>query len=594
MLLVSAGTSSVYAEVKAYLNQSSFYEGDPITLKIETTENNQLAPDLSPLENDFSVISTSTSFQSTIINGRSSSLRSWVIELQPNKKGTLIIPAISIGNNKTKPLSLTITDLPPEVTAETNKHIFVEEKVGVVSKTTFVQQQIPYTIKLFYDETMQTAQIFTPNLDNAILEKLGADKRYQVVRAGKRFNVVEKRYVISPEKSGKLHIPAASAKGRIALSGGDSPKLRQRLNETDMLNRFFNGFGNDPFFQDFGGGFFSQRSRGPSKPFTVTGEAIDIEVLPVPKEFTGAAWLPAEDLIIKDSWAGEPPELKVGEPVTRILTLQAKGLAGSQIPDITIPKPQSMKSYFEKPKSETKTDGNTVYGIQHIEISYIPDRKGQAVIPEVKVDWWDVNKKMQRTFILPEWNLNVAPDLSSTAGDKPDVGVLEAPLEENTSANQPLEKPKQLSEKKHWTIYIITAVSIFLALIALLFFWIKRKNNRSNHHQETQPTKNINDLKASLLQACMNNDKTLSASLLLEVARVLWSDDSIQNLGDLAQQLNHGTEIIKSLEQSLYRADSQKWDGSALATLVENGLSQKQNSTTLNDDGLIPLYPDSP
>jgi len=587
--VISVSTSFVFAEVKAYLNQSSFYEGDPITLKIETTENNQLVPDLSPLANDFSVIGTSTNFRTTIINGRGSSLRTWVIELQPNKKGVLVIPAISIGNNKTKPLSLTITDLPPEVKAETNKHIFVEEKVGAVSRTTFVQQQIPYTVKLFYDEAMQTAQIYSPNLENAILEKLGADKRYQVVRAGKRFNVVEKRYVISPEKSGTLHIPAPTVKGRISVSGGDSPKPRKRMDDTDMLNRFFNGLGNDPFFQDFGG-FFSRRSREPSKPFTVTGNSIDVEVLPVPKEFTGSAWLPAEDLSIKDSWTSNPPELKVGEPVTRFLTLHAKGLAGSQIPDIAIVKPQNMKSYPEKAKSETRTDGNTVYGIQHIEISYIPDRKGQVTIPEVKVDWWDVNKKKQQTFILPEWNLTVAPDLSVVADEKPEIGILETPLE-TKDESQSLEQPKGSSENNYWTIAIITAVSILLAVGALIFYWIRRKS-RLNHLKKTQPTKNINELKASLLQACKNNDKTLSANSLLEYARNLWADDSIQNLGDLSSQLNDGVEIIKKLEQGLYRADSQKWNGSALATLVENGLPQRQNSAAVNNDGLVPLYPD--
>ncbi len=596
-LLSIVAVSPSFSEVKAYLSQEKFFDGDPVTLKIESSENNKEIPDISPLKKDFRILGTSTSSQKSTMNGKRSFLKSWTIELEPTKKGTLQIPSITIGGEKTKPLTLVIADLPPEVTAETQKHIFIEESIGTKDSTTYVQQQIPYTVKLFYDATLQTAQIQSPSVENAILEKLGADQRYKVVRAGKRFNVVEKRYVLSPEKSGVLHIPAATAKGRIALSGGDSQDLRRKMDETDMLNSFFNNFRNDPFFQDFGGGFFTRRSQGPSKLFNIKGKTIDVEVLPVPKAFSGTVWLPAEDLIIKDSWTTRPPQLKVGEPVTRLLTLQAKGLAGSQIPDISIPKPKNMKTYPDKAKSETATDGNTVYGIQRINISYIPDNSGKVTIPEIKVDWWDVKNKKQKTFVLPAWNLTIAPDLTRS-------------IETNLTPSEPLQEPLSTTEEKKsavtvdanlnaankfWAWRLIIIVPLLLLFAALFYKFRKYLESKGEQQpfKRKKPQPDIGALRSSLLQACQNNDKQRAANSLLKYTQAYWHDDSLQNLGMIATKLkeNSDVKIVKDLEQSLYSLESGNWQGEELGKLIENGLPQTQKIALQEKDDLTPLYP---
>ena len=597
VLLMLITVSPSFAEVKAYLNQKNFFEGDPVTLKIESSENNKETPDISPLKKDFTILGTSTNSQISIMNGKRFFLKSWTIELEPINKGTIQIPSITVGSDKTKPLTLIITDLPPEVTTETNKHIFIEESIDTQGSTTFVQQQIPYTIKLFYDATMQTAQIQSPNVDNAILEKLGADKRYKVTRAGKRFNVVEKRYVISPEKSGVLHIPAATVKGRIALSGGDSQKLRRQMDETDMLNNFFNDFRKDPFFQDFGGGFFTKRSQGPSKPFSIKGKTLDVEVLPVPKAFSGAVWLPAEDLKIKDSWTTRPPMLKVGEPVTRQLTLQAKGLAGSQIPDISIPKPQNMKIYPDKAKSETATDGNTVYGIQRINISYIPDKSGTVTIPEIKVDWWDVKNKQQKTFVLPGWNLNIAPD--PTRAIETNImpnEFLPAPLsitEETKPAVTVDDNVNEVNKVWAWTLFIIAPLLLLLAI--LLYKFRKYLGGKGEQHvfQQKKTQREITALRSALLQACHNNDKQQAAHSLLKYAQAYWHNDSLQNFGMIIEKLKKESDIktVKDLEQSLYSQESEDWNGMALGKLIGNGLPQEQEKRLQEKDDLTPLYP---
>ena len=60
---------------------------------------------------------------------------------------------------------------------------------------------------------------------------------------------------------------------------------------------------------------------------------------------------------------------------------------------------------------------------------------------------------------------------------------------------------------------------------------------------------NLEALKSSLLKACKDNDMYLSARLLLKLVKTQWNDQSVQNLGTLAANLNHGSAIIMELDQ---------------------------------------------
>ena len=585
--------SSVHADVKASLNQSEVFQGDPVMLTIQSDQNNKEQPDLGPLLNNFDLKGTSTSSQINIINGSRSFKKTWSIELQPKLSGEVVIPAISLGNDKTAPLSVTVKKLPPEVAAETSKHIFIESSVESAGET-YVQQQIPYTVKLFYDSSMQTGEVFSPQIENANIRALGNDKKYQVVRAGKKYMVVEKRFVISPEKSGVLHIPPTSVKGRIALSGGDSQQLRKRMDDSDMLNQFFNGFKNDPFFNSPFDEFFSRRSIGPTRPFSVSSEAVDVDVLPVPASFKGSAWLPAEDLIMTDSWSTQPPELKVGEPVTRKLILQVKGLASSQIPEIEIPRPEGMKVYPEQAKTETPNDGNTIYGIQHIDISYIPNNQGKVTIPEINIDWWDIKQKKQQTFTLPEWNLNVA---AGAPGSNLSLNKEEAAASKQAAAPEKPVAEQLESSSSYWGWKILAALILLIIILFAIYNGMKKRYGKltvSNEHaKEPVPELiNIEAVKASLLKACKDNDKYVTARLLIKLVKTQWNDQSIQNLGTLAANLNHGSPIIKELDQKLYATGAGDWDGGKLHELVVKGLHKKQYShQKAPHNGLAPLYP---
>ena len=597
VLFILVGSINLaFSEVKASLQQSTVFAGDPVILLIETSQNTNAKPDLSPLQKDFQVLGTSTSSQHRVFNGQRSYKKTWTVSLQAKHKGELNIPSIRVGNEKTEALKVTLKDVPPEVKAETSQHVFVESSVNTKGDKTYVQQQIPYIVKLFYDSSMQSAEIQTPDINNAVIEKLGDDRRYQIERDGKLFTVVEKHFVISPEKSGTLHIPPTIVKGRMSQPNpNEEPRRRGNSrgnNNQDFLNRFFRDFRKDPFFGNdpFQDDFFSQRRRGPSKPFIVQTEAIDVNVLPVPNKFSGSAWLPAEQLIIKDSWTRQPPELKVGEPVTRTITLQAKGLAGSQIPDIEIQKPSGIKMYPETPSSETRTDGNTVFGIQRLKLSYIPNKSGDTTIPAIKIDWWDVKNKKQKTATLPAWDLTVAKgdfveeELSSAS----DINQLSKSDTTEEPKDSLLDEPVNKADNSYNWVTLLWLIAALL--LGAIIFWLSRKVFNKTGTADKKLDSEL--IRSKLIIACEKNDKNKASKYLLEYVRAIWNDESIQNLSSLGTELKSGKDVILALEKSLYHAGENSWDGKALLKLLEPGLLSKQvlNSRQSEDD-LKPLYP---
>ena len=215
-----------------------------------------------------------------------------------------------------------------------------------------------------------------------------------MTRNKRRYQVVERRYTISPEKSGELRIPPATFSGQLSTAQ-QGPGRSSPLNS--LRQQFFR---NSPF----GSGGRSVR---------ISSKAITIDVLPRPAA-AGNSWLPAEDLELQDSWASDPPRLRTGEPVSRTISLRATGLSGTQIPALEIESPEHTRVYPETPVNESHTDGDKVFASSRQTFTYIPGQAGELTIPAVEVHWWDTRSDEQATARLPQWVVKVEPGASGT------------------------------------------------------------------------------------------------------------------------------------------------------------------------------------
>ncbi len=611
MLMLAVGP--VEAAVRATLDRSTVYAGNTFTLTIESDGlQSGLQPDLTPLEKNFDVLGTSTSTQVRIINGRRSDKTLWQVQLQPRHTGQLRIPPLSVGGQQTAPLQLKISKAPQQATTQAGQHVFVEAEINSAGKQTYVQQQIPYTVRLYYDGRLQEGELSAPKLQNAIIEQLGEDKSYNAVRNGREYNVVERQYVISPEKSGSLHIAPATFTGSILVPQVPQPRKQSRRRSSLMEEFLGNSpFANDPFFRNslLNDPFFSNSPFGSStKPITARSRSINMNIKPRPVT-VGRNWLPAEAVTLDDSWTQKPPQFRAGEPVSRTITIETKGLSGSQIPELAIATPANARLYPETPKQESRTDGKTIYGVRTQTLTYIPGAQGMLNVPAITIDWWDTRRNKAVSTILPALQFKVLPGAAGTANEV--KAAPRSPAEQQSSATSPANKATQVNNERGLPETIFAAIKTneswlltgggLLLILVLLGLMIRRtKQHRQvsapgTVKQTPQPTQQIRPNQKSALRAlqkaCTANDRHAAVAALLSLGHAHWPDAPPRSLNALAARIENGQTQLRELDRNLYAADTSNWNGAALWDEFRHGLQEKKMARTNQDDGLNPLYP---
>jgi len=593
-LLLLLTTAPGTAAVRASLDRDTVYSDDIFVLIIESeNQSSNQQPDLTPLEKDFEVLGTRTSTQVRIFNGRRSDKIQWHVQLQPRRQGQLIIPPINVGGQRTDAITLDVNEAPQQSAAQTGQPVFIESEIGTGDKPVYVQQQIPYTVRLYYDDRLQEGEISAPEVENAVVERLGEDKRYTTVRNGREYQVIERNYVISAEKSGGLSIPPARFQGRIAVQQQGNRRSRSPMDE------FFanSPFANDPFFRNRLNSGLSDPFANPGKPVSIRSRAIDISIKPRPAT-ANDPWLPAEAITLGDSWTENPPHFMVGEPVTRTITIQVMGLSGSQIPELDIAEPASARVYPETPTQENRTDGKTIYGLRTWALTYIPGTQGLLDIPPVTLNWWNTREDKPASTTLPAWQFNVLPDVSDTVNEPQPITQTPAITGDNNEAATIRET---LQNNARW----LTVGGGILLVLALLITMLARRAKRQQQAHRPSADKTgsstvkqscLTDRKSALRElekACSANDRHAAAQALLTLAHICWPDDPPHSLGALAARIETGQTPLRELDRSLYAANTTDWNGTVLWTTFRLGLQEKRTTGQYRNDGLKPLYPNS-
>ena len=569
-------SQSLWADVRASLSRTTIQEGDTVTLNlIASGDVDDADPDLSVLADSFDILGTGSSHSTSIVNGKISSSRQWQVELMPKHKGEITVPGISVGTHKTGALTLTVTAQPQAVVAEAGEPVFIRTQLLPADEPVYVQQQLRYTLQLFYRQRLYDGSFDGPQIDNALIERLGDDLQYQTTVNGSQYQVIERRYAIFPEQSGTLEIAPVTFTGRLA---GQARQRMPSMQMDDMMERFFG----------------SSSMTSPGKRLRLRGEGFRVDVQPRPATFSGQHWLPSEQLVLTDSWAAAPPEFRAGEPVTRIITLQAKGLESSHLPDITLDDSPGMRLYPETPVYENRTDGEWVIGSSQHTFAYVPTTAGIQTIPAITIDWWDTATGEQKTAGLPAWTINVEPGdgvinaqlpppTDGTAA-QPDLSIVDATHVEPVLGSADSRQPA-ISAYWPWML----AITVILTGVLLV----------SRHRREVTPR--AEDLsvprratRTALRRACESNDMAAAARALLDWAAAEWPDDPPRSLGALAARLVEGRGEVETLERALYGARGKPWLGSELWHAFDKGLQTLTGpgEQTNSKSGLSPLYPD--
>lgn len=538
LLLCVAFAPAFAQNLDARVDRTTVGEGETLQLILTARgSDGGDSPDLEPLRKDFDVLGTHQANRIQIVNGHTDSSREWRIVLAPKRTGTLTIPALALGAVHSKPLTVTVRNI-----ASSGKKRDVILEASVDTPSPYVQAQVVLTLRLLHSVPLREAALGKLELADAVVERLGDDVNFQVERNGKQYEGIERRYAIFPQRSGSLTIPPVLLTAKV-------PDKRSR--SVDPLDPF-----SDPF-----------NLLQPLLSVRVRSEEIVLTVRPPPASASGSPWLPASNLTLEETWSTEPPVLRVGEPVTRTLTLRAEGLTAAQLPVIEPGSWEGMKVYTDQPILQTEPGQRGMVGTSQLKWAVVPAQPGKITLPAVRVPWWDTKAGVLKTAVLPAHTVEVL----AAAGDHAPAASSPTTAAMDTAARG-AAIPAESSGSPAWPLASLGLATLWLATLGL---WLRERRRAAAPVSHPPPHLQSRAVaRVALHSACKRADPAASRDAILTFAAALWPEDPPRTLAAIAARVEGpARDALLDLEARLYGTRAGPWDAAAflkaLAPLLE-------------------------
>lgn len=508
--------------------------------------------DLSTLKQDFDVlgIQPQNSSSMTIINGQSTreTLTIWNITLAPKREGTLVIPSFSIDGNVSNAIRVEVMKASAAIPQEQPMIV----RLTPDTKKAYPGQQILIKVELLAQNSVSNLNGSSFVIDNTEVELLD-QKSFRRIENGISWQVVEWVYALFPEQPGTLAIPAQFFTGTIQTA--------------NQRNRF------DPFRQQRG-----QRISARSSATVIT-----IEETP---ETNGVPWFPANNVSIRSQWSGDTSQMRVGEPLTRIIQIIANGQRASVIPPLAEISSVTYKTYKDQPQLDKQVTVSDLIGIRQESEAIVPSAAGVLELPEQRITWWNNKTKTWQEAVLPAESFEVLPALQNT-GFAPPSGVPQFLPEKETGTSTVIEKTGIW-----WKI--ATGTLATLCLFQLWLLLARKPQRQVNDDENSATTVSKNKAWKDLQKALKSKDARIIRNALITWSQIAIPDQRIPSLQSLLSYLNDkNSEILRiqlsKLDESLYKGDSDL-DIAALSASLDD-LKNNLESKSKKQEGLAPLYP---
>lgn len=407
--------------------------GEPFRIQY-TVNSDQVADFAGPTFTHFDCLNgpaMSTFYNSQVVYGKksSSSSTTFTYILSATKKGKFSLPGAMVkveGHTyRSKPVTVQVTEgrgnaaaqasspasnTAPQIqragTQVTNRDIFLT--VTANKRKVYEQEPIVLTYKFHARVGVGLSNIMLkkkPDLNGFLAQEVPLPANLAPTTATHNGVLYKEgtnlQYVIFPQKTGKLTIPALSF---------DCEVVQQDLT-VDLIDAFFNG-----------GGHISVRVQR-------TTPELEIEVLPLPKpepsNFSGG--------VGKFNIKGEllTPHPATNEISTYRITLTGSGnMKLIKAPKVVFPK--DFETYDPKTSDETQLTVDGITGKMVFDYTFAPRNQGKYEIPAVKFTYFDSESNSYKT-------LRTAPQSIEVAKGKRTAADLDRDLQLRNSDIRPLK-----------------------------------------------------------------------------------------------------------------------------------------------------------
>ena len=157
---------------------------------------------------------------------------------------------------------------------------------------------------------------------------------------------------------------------------------------------------------------------GTEQPLTldVTPAPIDV-VLPDGVEGLDRV-VTTSDMTVTEKYDQEPTGLKVGDALERQVTIVAGGTFALALPEVTFEPVEGTKIYPAQPQLNDQTNRGSYKATRIGAATYVFQKAGAVQLPEIKVSWFDPEKKAVQETVLPALDIDVAPNPAYEAQQK--------------------------------------------------------------------------------------------------------------------------------------------------------------------------------
>ncbi|MDH3274471.1 MAG: BatD family protein [Gammaproteobacteria bacterium] len=531
-----------FATVVTRVDRADIELNESFTLEVIADTNIEMQPDVSVLDEDFYVGQGSQLSNTTIVNGQIRRSKTWTFVLMPRKAGQLTIPSISIGNERSDPLTITVSE--PSYAPPGEADVFVTSEVDF--DETYVQAQVLLTVKIYRAVATRQPALREPVISGVetLSELAGDDRSYEAIIDGTAYQVVERVYALYPQESGEIEISPARFEARVLRDG--------RITGRKMYE---------------------------SEPQSVT-------VLPVPAppaDYADAVWLPARSLQLFEDWSAQTDEIQAGEPLTRHVTTSVLGQLETQIPALDPPSVAGINIYPDKPELSRRIESGGIRGVRKDQYALIATGEGSVVLPALEVPWWNIATGDWQVARLPERSINILPSGEPAAPEPAAAATVAA--EKNSESVTTTTAPDRFWRS---TSELLAAVW----LVTLLAWWWSSRPKRQPKKAAPTP---VHKLQARQLRAArkaaVTGDSAGVRQAMISWGLLQWPDDAPRSIGVIAQRVSSPlADELRKLSSLSYGPQSGEWDGEALARAIRS-FSVLKDEPVEKGEFLPPLMP---
>jgi hypothetical protein len=449
------------AKIQASVDRTRIAVGESLQLTV-TVSGKDADVDISPIK-DFQVISKGSSTSVRMVNTQISREVGYNYTLIPLKEGRLKIPPLTVkADGKTHQTREIVIQVSKQAQGKLDAQDFFV-KAHISDQHPYEGQQIIYTFTLYNAVQLSNARFQEPDFAGFSPKKVEDEKTYTTIMSGRKYSVVELRYVLVPLKAGNATIGPAVLRCDIVRA-----QKRRRRSLFD-----------DPFF---GGARL--------EPRIVMADPIAVNIKPLPA-YTGDIQFSGLVGRIEVRAELDKTELTVGDSTTLSITVQGTGnIMDAEEPAVNAP--EAFKVYRDNPEENIQLEATGYSGEKVFRLALVATKAGMYSLEPIQIVYFDISKNRYADLSTPPFQVQIYP-----SAEKDDIQVYASPKDEQPPEFKkkkveftgrdilPLKEELDALESQRpmslprFIIFLLVPVFFYMAVMVVFMFILKQEDLRS-------------------------------------------------------------------------------------------------------------------